>query len=94
MATNDLNKMKPAIIRILKKYNVKKAGIFGSYARNENKKGSDVDILIEVDGSLLKVIEIEQELEEKLHKKVDLLTYGGINPLLRQRIIKEAVKII
>ena len=55
---------------------------------------SDIDILIEVDGSLLDVIKIEQELEEVLNIKVDLLTYGAINPLLKNRILDEEVKIV
>ena len=43
----ELEKIKPKIVRILKKYGVKKAGIFGSYARGEQKKRSDIDILIQ-----------------------------------------------
>jgi len=90
----ELKNLKKQIIKILKKNKVSKAGIFGSYARNENNKKSDVDILIEVNGSLLDVIKIEQELEEVLHMKVDLLTYEGINPLLKKRILEEEVRII
>src|SRR3989344_599570 len=70
------------IIRILKKNNIKKAGIFGSYAKGKPKKNSDIDILIEFDGSLLKLVRIERELEDKINIKVDLLTYRGIHPLL------------
>ena len=42
----ELNKMKPKIVKVLKKHGIKKAGVFGSYARGEQKKKSDVDILI------------------------------------------------
>ena len=41
-----LNKLKAKIIEILKKNNIKKAGIFGSYARGDFKKSSDIDILV------------------------------------------------
>ena len=41
-----IKKMKPTIVRILKKNGVIRAGIFGSYARGEQKKKSDIDILI------------------------------------------------
>jgi len=82
------------IIRILKKNNIKKAGIFGSYAKGKPKKNSDIDILIEFDGSLLKLVRIERELEDKINIKVDLLTYRGIHPLLKEKILKEEVRII
>ena len=84
-------------VPLLKKYGVVRAGIFGSYARKEEKKKSDIDLLIEVRKrkfSLLDLIGLELELKQKLRKKVDLLTYHGINPLLRKRILQEEVRII
>ncbi|MBU3912675.1 MAG: nucleotidyltransferase family protein [Nanoarchaeota archaeon] len=89
-----LSELKPKIAKILRKNGIKKAGIFGSFTRNEQKKGSDVDILIEFRGSLLKLIRIERELENKIKIKVDLLTYNGINPLLKERILQEEERII
>ena len=90
----DIERIKSKALPILKKYGVNKAGIFGSYATGKNKKNSDVDILIEFNGSLLTLVGIEMELKKKLRKKVDLLTYGGINHLLKERILKEEIKII
>lgn len=91
---DELKKLKPKIIKVLKRYGITKAGLFGSYAKGEQKKNSDIDILIEFNKSLLTLVRIEMELKEKLKKKVDLLTYRGINPLLRERILKEEIKII
>jgi len=82
------------IVQILKKHKVRKAGIFGSYARGESKRNSDVDILVDFDGSLIKLAGLELELEKSLGKKVDLLTYNGINPLLKEIILKEEARII
>ncbi|MFH1209816.1 MAG: nucleotidyltransferase family protein [archaeon] len=81
---------------VLKKYNIARAGIFGSYARGDYKKNSDVDMLIEVkDGfSLLDLIGLEMELKKILKKKVDLLTYGCIHPLLKEKILNEEIRII
>ncbi len=93
----ELKAIKSKIIRVLRKHNIAKAGIFGSYARGEQKKNSDVDILIQVKGrkfSLLDLIGLELELGKKLGKKVDLLTYNGIHPLLKERILGEEVRII
>ena len=82
------------IVATLKKHNIKKAGIFGSYARGEAKKDSDIDILIEFNESLLKLVGIEMELEKILKKKVELLTYKGINHHLKKYILSDEVRII
>ena len=58
------------------------------------KKNSDIDMLVEFNGSLLTLVGIEMELKEKLRKKVDLLTYNGINHLLKERILKEEIRIL
>lgn len=92
-----LASLKKQIVPILKKHHVKKAGIFGSYARGEQKKNSDVDILIEVKAvkfSLLDMVRLEREIEGTIGLKVDLLTYHGINPRLKDYILKDEVRII
>lgn len=86
--------LKEKITLILKKEGVKKAGIFGSYARGEQKKNSDIDILVESDGSLLDLVRLERILKEKLKKNIDLLSYGGINHRLKEIILNEEIKII
>ena len=92
----DIAKLKPKIVRILKKNDVVKAGIFGSYARGEAKKNSDIDILIKFKGrkSYFDLVRIESELKEELKKKVDLVTYNSLNHLLKERILNDEVKII
>ena len=92
--TKELDKLKQRIKSILKKHKIVRAGIFGSYARGEQKKNSDMDILIEFNGSLLKLVAIERELKEKLGVKVDLLTYEGINPHLKNYILNDEIKLI
>jgi len=97
MKKNKINKIKKQIVEVLKKHKIRKAGIFGSYARGEEKKNSDIDILIDVGGrkfSLLDLVSLEMELEKKLGKKIDLLTYAGINSHLKEYILKDEVKII
>ncbi len=94
MVKKTITKIKKPIIEVLKKHNIKKAGIFGSYAREEHKKNSDIDILIEFNGGLLNLVRLERELQKKIKVKIDLLTYGGIHPLLKKRILNEEVRII
>ena len=90
-----LNKIIPEIKRILKKNKVKKAGIFGSYAKGEQKKNSDIDILIEPPKGIgFGFVGIQFELEDKLKKKVDLITYKYISPYLKEEILKSEVRII
>jgi len=97
MATKkQLNILKKKIIPILKKNHIVRAGIFGSYARGETKKRSDVDILVEIDKKtgLFDFVGIKLELEEKLGKKVDLLTYKSIHPYIKKSILANEVRII
>jgi uncharacterized protein len=82
------NKIRP----ILKRHDVKKAALFGSYARGDQKKKSDIDILIKYrydNKTLLDLAGLHIELEKKLNKKVDLITYDSIHPLLKKIILSE-----
>ncbi|NPA62522.1 MAG: nucleotidyltransferase family protein [Methanococci archaeon] len=92
----NINEIKRKITPILLKHGVKRASIFGSYARNEQKETSDIDILVEFDKkkSLLDLVRLKYELEEVLGKEVDILTYNSIHPLLKERILNEAVDIL
>lgn len=93
---NQVPELKPKILKVLKCHGIKKAGIFGSYARGEQKRTSDVDILVQTpeEMSLFGFVGVKRELEEILHKKVDLVEYDTIRPALRERILKEEVKIL
>lgn len=84
------------ITSTLKRHGVKRAAIFGSFVRGEAKQGSDIDILIEFkeDKSLLDLIGLKIELEEILRKKVDLVEYSTIHPLLKDRILREQMPIL
>jgi predicted nucleotidyltransferase len=87
--------IKKKIRKILKKHKIKKAGIFGSYVRGEQKKNRDVDILIEpTKGMGFEFIGVKLELENDIKKKVDLIKYKGMRPLIKNQILKEEVKLI
>ena len=80
------------LVSILKKHGVRRIEVFGSYARGEAKPGSDLDVIVEFEKrkSLLELVGIEQELEDALGIKVDLLTRASISPYLIERIEKES----
>ena len=91
-----ITEIKRKTVPLLKKHGVVKAGIFGSYARGEAKKNSDLDILIKFKAGkgYFDLVRLERELKAKLNKKVDLITYRSINHLLKERILKDEVKLI
>lgn len=96
-SNKEIEKIKSKIKGILRKNKVIRAGIFGSYSRGEQKKNSDIDILVEIDDnslSLIGFIRLIRLLEEKLKRKVDLLEYNAIKPRIRKRILEEEVKIL
>jgi len=81
---------------ILKRHGIKKAGVFGSLARGESGKDSDIDILVEIkkDISLLGFVGIKQELEEALGRRVDLVEYNVIKPRIKARVLREEVPLL
>jgi hypothetical protein len=93
---NDITKIKQKILPILQKYGVKKIALFGSCIRGQMDKDSDIDILvdIEADISLLDFVGLKQKIEETLGRKVDLVEYDTLKPLLREKILKEQVVLL
>jgi len=91
MANMELEGLKDKIIPVLERYEVKRAAVFGSFVRRERKENSDIDILVEFKGekSLLDLAGLKIELEEALKRKVDVLTYNSLHPLLKDRILRE-----
>jgi len=92
-----LPSIKKKALPILKRHAVKRASIFGSFARGEAKMKSDIDFLIEyktADKSLFDLVNLKFELEESLGRKVDIVTYGSIYWQLRDRILAEQVIIL
>lgn len=74
-------------------YNVKNIGIFGSAARKEDKRTSDIDILIELSKPLgfFKFIKLEDFLSMILKRKVDLVTKQALKPIIKQQILHEVI---
>jgi len=88
-----LRALKEELPRLREKFNVKSIGLFGSWARNEQTKQSDVDVLVEFEKPIgfFKFVEIEDYLSERLGVKVDLVTPDALKPLIKPQVEKEAV---
>ncbi|WP_457550774.1 nucleotidyltransferase family protein [Archaeoglobus sp.] len=76
-----------------KKFKVKEIGIFGSYVRGEQRKESDIDILVEFEETptLLEFVELENYLTELLGVKVDLVMKRALKPKIKEFVLKEVV---
>jgi predicted nucleotidyltransferase len=75
---------------LLKKYKVKKIGLFGSYARGEQKKQSDVDFLVEFEEpNFDNFMDLIFSLEKLFGKKVELITNGNLSPYIQPYVEKE-----
>jgi len=74
------------------RYGILSLGLFGSVARDSAKEDSDVDIVVQLkEPNLLTLSRIRMELEERLHRHVDLVSYRErMNAFLKKRIQKEA----
>lgn len=92
----NLQRKKDVLVKTLRQHGVLRAGIFGSYARGQQKKDSDVDILVKTKKgiSLYDFVGIKIAAEEVLGKKVDLVEYSLIKSRLREQILKEEVRIL
>jgi len=87
---NILQQAKPLLYE---KYKVKALGIFGSYARHEEKPSSDVDILIDYTEApdLFKMLELEEYLSQLIGIQADVVTINGLRPRPKERILKDAI---
>jgi predicted nucleotidyltransferase len=87
---NNIQSIQNKIVPILKQANIKKAALFGSYARGDNTEKSDIDILIAFpeNATLLDLVRLQRHLEENLSKKVDIVSYNAISPLIKDSILR------
>jgi predicted nucleotidyltransferase len=90
------SEQKEIIISTLMPYHPKKIGVFGSYARGENTKQSDLDLLVEFEAklSLLDLVGLEQDLSEHLSIKVELITHRALSPYIRPYVEKDYIAIL
>jgi predicted nucleotidyltransferase len=89
-----IEELKP-ILR--QRYQVETIGVFGSYSRGEQKKTSDVDVLVTFvepnDIDLIDFIGIKQFLSRKLKIKVDLVKKNALKPMIKEKILEETIYI-
>lgn len=87
-----LRELKP---EIRARFKVKEVGLFGSVIRGEERGSSDVDILVEFEGdaSLFDLMGLALYLEEKLQRKVDVVSKRALREELRQPVLREVATV-
>ena len=93
MSGIELKQLKEKVTPIFEKYGVIRAGVFGSFARGETTKKSDIDFLIKFGPrtSLFDLGGMKIDLEEKLKKEVDLVSVRAVNKRLKPYIMADLI---
>lgn len=85
-------KLRQHLPELEQRYQVKSLGVFGSWTRGEQRKGSDLDLLVEFDENgpgLLGFVHLENYLSDLLGVKVDLVEKSGLKLAIGRRILEE-----
>lgn len=89
----DIETIKSKAVPILKRHGITRAFVFGSYARGQQRKRSDIDILIgypsEACITLITISRLRAELKKALNIKVDIVSENGLSPHIRDSVLKE-----
>ena len=95
MALESLVRFRREILDVAARHGARNIRVFGSVARGDDRPDSDVDLLVDVEPgrTLLDVIALEQDLQELLGRRVEILTEGGLSPYLQERILAEAASL-
>ncbi len=81
---------------VLLRFGVRRAGVFGSYARSVQGPESDLDLLVELPAgsSLLDLVALEQDLSDELGLPVHATTWRALHPLVREQASRDEVRIL
>ncbi|MCL4440384.1 MAG: nucleotidyltransferase domain-containing protein [Firmicutes bacterium] len=88
----DMETIKTKAVPILEKYGVTGAAVFGSYARGDQKKKSDINFLIEyLPGTLtlFSLVKMNGDLKKALKKKVQIVTLNSLSPHIKDNVLKD-----
>ena len=101
IVTEEKMKTLPEIERILRdqkpilreKFKVREIGIFGSVVRAEQKETSDLDLLVEFEEpiGLIKYVNLQNYLSDKVGSRVDLVMKSGLKPRISRHVLKEVI---
>ena len=81
------------ILELAARHGASNVRVFGSSARGEGSESSDLDLLVtlEEQRSLLDLVGLKQDIEDLLHRPVDVMTEPALSPYIRDRVLAEAM---
>lgn len=90
-----LTRKRDEIAKVAAIHGARNIRVFGSVARGEADEKSDIDFLVEMEPgrSLLDLGGLLMDLQEVLGRDVDVVTERGLNPRIRDRVLREAVSL-
>jgi predicted nucleotidyltransferase len=93
MTLKALQRYRADILELAKRHGMKNVRVFGSLARGEGREGNDLDLLVTLgEGrSLLDLVGLKQDVEDLVHRPVDVVTDRALSPYLRERVLSEAI---
>ena len=85
--------IQPYLPALRKEYHIKKLGVFGSVARGQEKKNSDVDIIVEFVSPIgfFEFVQLEKKLQKIFKKRVDLVSKKALKPTIKKQALKETI---
>ncbi|MBU3979163.1 nucleotidyltransferase family protein [Patescibacteria group bacterium] len=91
-----LEEIKIKALPILRQASVKRAALFGSFVRDEQKNTSDIDLLVDLhnNATLIDLVGLKLDLEKVLKRKVDIVEYAGLKPRIKDSILQQQVTIL
>ena len=88
-----VQKNRNEILRLAREHGAHNVRLFGSAARGEDRPGSDLDVLVDLESgrSLIDHIALKQDLEDLLGRDVDVVTERSLHPRIREQVLREAI---
>jgi predicted nucleotidyltransferase len=89
-----INTLRAHEAEIRERFGVRRIGIFGSFARGEEREGSDMDVLVEFEGgrkTFDNYMDLKYFLQDLFGRSVDLVTVQALKPQLKEDILQEVV---
>ena len=93
---HELEQYRQLILPVLKRYFIKRAAIFGSFAKGNVNANSDIDLLIEPEKgfTIFKMLQLEEEISELTKRKVDLVEYSALKSSIKKEVLLSAISIL
>lgn len=88
-----LEEKREVILRLAREHGVTRVRAFGSMARGDAGLESDIDLLVDLEQgrTLLDLGALLMDLQDLLHRKVDVLTEAALHPRIKEKVLREAI---